>query len=135
MAEEPGGQQEGQDPLAPRLERLEREVLRENRWWRGGLIAALVFLALSILIAGHRHHHRHRPPPPPVAMGSLGWQGGPIMPYGQFHSYGPPPWGFACGGPSGCGCYGRPGFHHFRPWNVPGGPAQMAPGAPQAPRG
>src|SRR5208337_811749 len=107
MPEEPstgGPQREGQEPLASRLDRLEREVLRENRWWRGGLIAALVLLALSVLIAGHhRHHRRPNPTEGPEAMAPMGvpgWAGAPRMPCGQFGQYAPPPpWG----GPCGCG--------------------------------
>ena len=57
MPEEPtaGGNQKetAEARLETRLNRLEQEVLKENRWWRGGLIAALVLVALAILIAGH----------------------------------------------------------------------------------
>ena len=46
-----------QERLEARLNRIEQEVLKENRWWRGGLIAALVmsiFLlpTLYVWIAG-----------------------------------------------------------------------------------
>ena len=129
---------QGQESLASRLDRLEREVLMENRWWRGGLIAALIFLALSISITGLRHH-RHRPSPPAVAaapMGMPGWSGMPRMPYGQFGPYfGPPPWGFAPQGPCGCRGYGRRGFHRwsFQRWSGPSGPGVVSPQGPPAP--
>lgn len=49
-----------EEPLDRRIERLERE----NRWWRGGLIAALVFMGLMILgglmILAAGGHHRRR---------------------------------------------------------------------------
>ena len=86
---------EAQERLEKRLDRIELEVLRENRWWRGGLIAALVLFALAILIAGHHRRHHEMGP-----MGPAGW--GQRMPYGQFGAY-PPPWAFGGrGGPCGC---------------------------------
>jgi len=140
MPEEPttaGPLRESQELLAGRLDRLEREVLRENRWWRGGLIAALVLLALSLLIAGHhRHHRRPNRPEGPAAMapmGPPGWAGPPGMPCGQFGPYAPPPpWGCPCG------CEGRGRFNprHFREWGGPAGPEGLAPEAPpSAPKG
>ena len=97
--------------LERRIESLEYAAKHENKWWRGGLIAALVLVALSILIAGH---HRHHHPPPgvmmgPGMMGMRGWQGGERTPYGP-----PPPpnWGYRPG-------YGpQEGWHHQ--WNGPG---------------
>jgi hypothetical protein len=90
---------EAQERLEKRLDRIELEILRENRWWRGGLIAALVLMALAILVAG-----RHRRPHGMEPMGPAGW--GQRMPYGQFDAY-PPPWAFSGRrGPGGCGCPG-----------------------------
>jgi len=112
----PGPNDDGIRRLERRLEALEYAAQSENRWWRGGLIAALVLIALSILIAGHRrHHHHHHWPPPPRMMGQGmmgpgmmgGWQQGPqMMPNeemprnfgygpgpqgGGWHKFGPPP--------------------------------------------
>ena len=123
------------EALVSRLDRIEREALRENRWWRGGLIAALVLLALSLFFAGHRRH-RHPPgPPPPMAFGPMyqpGWQGG--MPYGQFRPYDPPPWAFGPRGQWGCGpgSFGGQRFHRFgfQPWD---GNGEQPPPPPQGP--
>ena len=94
---------ETQERLEKRLDRIELEILRENRWWRGGLIAALVLVALAILVAGH-HRRRHDMGP----MGRAGWGQG--MPYGEFGPY-PPPWAFGGrGGPCGCDEGHGPGF-------------------------
>jgi hypothetical protein len=84
--------------------------LMERRLWRGGLIAALVFIGIAILVAGH---HRRRvvvtapeqcwgmqmrpgfgPPPPPQWGGPgeyfwRGWGPGP----GSGNAYGPAPYG------------------------------------------
>ena len=113
MPEESAGSQSGgthndgaQERLERRLDRIEIEILRENRWWRGGLIAALVLLALSVLIVGHHRRRRDMGP-----MGPAGW--GARMPYGQFGGGYPPPWAFH--GHGGCGCEGE-GAHG------PGGP-------------
>ncbi len=38
------------------LDRRVEQLERENRWWRGGLIAALVLFALVLLSGGRRHH-------------------------------------------------------------------------------
>src|SRR5690348_15286796 len=78
-------------------------------WWRGGLIAALVFIGIAILIAGH--HHRHHPPFPPWMV----WSGARVPP--------PPPWG--SGPPGGYGPYGG-GFGQY------GGRPPTAPPAPEA---
>jgi hypothetical protein len=79
---------EREDYISRRLDRLEQKLAWEDRWWRGGLLAALVFIAIAILIAGH--HHRRRPPFPP-------W-----MAYGPAGQFPPPPaWGW--GPPSGYG--------------------------------
>jgi hypothetical protein len=55
MPEEPTstGGSSPEELLYRRIEHLERE----NRWWRAGLIAALVFIGLMVLVAGH---HRRR---------------------------------------------------------------------------
>src|SRR5271170_5367701 len=109
VPEEPtstGNQREtSQERLEARLNRLEQEVLKENRWWRGGLIAALVLIALAILTAGH---HRRPERMSMSAMGGPGWAGprwaGPPMPFGGYGPYPPPPhpsWGGPCGPPSG----------------------------------
>jgi hypothetical protein len=96
-----------------RIESLEFATQRENRWWRGGLIAALVLVALSILIAGH---HRYKYPP---MMETRGCEGARMMPYGP-----PPPpyWGYGPGG----GYYGPPEGGP-RQWNGPGPEAQPRP--------
>jgi hypothetical protein len=93
------------------------------------LIAALVLIALSILIASH---HRHRRPPPGMMgpmggmsqMGPMGGMGemGPMGPHGMMGRdgcdgprampYGPPPpppyWGYGPDGNWGP----HPGWHH-----------------------
>jgi len=100
--------------LERRIEYLEHAIQHENKWWRGGLIAALVFVALSILIAGH---HRHRRPPKGM-MGAC--QGQRMMPYGP-----PPDWGYGPGGN-----WGPPhGWRHHQ-WNGPG-----SDGPPPPPKG
>ncbi len=119
MPEESGNPPNHNDDAVRRLERriesLEYAAQHENKYWRGGLIAALVLVALSILIAGHHRHHR----PPMGMMGNMGMMGmkgsceGPrMMPYGP-----PPPpyWGY---GP-GPGWGGSQGWHH-RQWDGPG---------------
>lgn len=114
MAEEsantPGQNDDALRRLERRIEILEIAALRENRWWRGGLIAALVLVAFSILIAGH---HRHRPRQPMMSM--QGWRGpGPgMMPYGPP----PPPYWW---GPGQGGGYGPPQGWRYRQWNGPG---------------
>jgi len=113
-------------PPGPDNTRVSRLLSNEERLWRGGLIAALLFLAISILASGHRH----RPPPPfmgPMAMAG-GW-GGPFNPAGpmMFASPYPPPW--AMGG--ACTCGPRNGAAYPGP-----GPYAPPPIAPQgAPRG
>ena len=119
MAEEGSGgasHNEGsQERLERRLDRIEQELIRENRWWRGGLIAALVLVALAILVAGH---HRRRPEMEMGGMGMAPWAA--RMPYGPYG--GPPPWGFrgGRGGDCGHGCYERDG-DGYRPDRGPGG--------------
>lgn len=86
MPEEPtsGGSSRSEELLERRLEHIERE----NRWWRGGLIAALVFIGLMILAGGrHRRHIQVTVTVPPMAMRRpfWGYGGGP---------YGPPPPGW-----------------------------------------
>jgi hypothetical protein len=115
-----GNQRESiEERLEARLNRIEQEVLKENRWWRGGLIVALVFLALSILIAGH--HRRPRP------MGMPGWGGPAGMAYGGYGPYPPPPRPrFGWDGPCGRDAWGPP------PWE--GQPRQWGPPIPQGPQ-
>ena len=64
MPEETPAAASGRDEnyISRRLDRLEQKLMSEDRWWRGGLIAALFFIGIAILVAGH--HHR-RPPLPP----------------------------------------------------------------------
>ncbi len=129
MPEESGNPPNQHDETLRRLERriesLEYAADRENKWWRGGLIAALVLVALSILIAGHHRHHR---PPMMVmrdGMGMQGWGGPRMMPYGP-----PPPppyWGYGYGPGPGMG--GRQGWQH-RQWDGPG-----SDGPPLPPKG
>jgi hypothetical protein len=113
MPEEPtsAGSPRYDEALDRRIEHLERE----NRWWRGALIAALVFIGLMIVAASH---HR-RPidvvvtvPPWVLRMPRWGYGPGP---------YSPPPRGW--GGWGGV----RPGPE------VPGGGPR--PQAPQSPPG
>jgi hypothetical protein len=104
--------------LERRIENLEFATRQENRWWRGGLIAALVLVALSILIAGHRRHHC-----PPPMMGMRGW----AMPHTMPYAPGPPPYY----GPGGY--YGPPEGWRDRPWNPPG--SQMQQQQPPPPKG
>jgi hypothetical protein len=103
----PGQNDDALKRLERRIENLEVAAQRENRWWRGGLIAALALVALSILIAGH---HRHHHPQPEMPM--PGWGGPRLMPYGP-----PPPpyWGYGPGG----GYYGPPEGWRYRQWNRP----------------
>ena len=129
------------DELGRRLDRIERELIRENRWWRGGLIAALVLVALSIFAAAH---HRYRRPGPGMGPMMMGGPMGPMMggpmggPMGmQMWRGAPNMWGMTPGyGPypppprdGGCGCgeyhghgdgYGRRGGDG--PWGTPEGP-------------
>jgi hypothetical protein len=106
--------------LERRIEYLEHTLQHENKWWRGGLIAALVLIALSILIAGHHRHHRH-----PGPMGMQGCGGQRMMPYGPPPP--PPNWGYGPGG----GYYGPPqqGWRYHQ-WNGPG-----SDGPPSPPKG
>jgi hypothetical protein len=126
VPEEPSGAgsqtERPEERFERRLNRLEEEILKENRWWRGGLIAALVFVAIAILVAGHHHHRRDR-----MAMGQMPMVGA-AMPYRGYGPYPPPPgggfgwrgpWGFAdghggCRGPWS----GQPGR-----WSGPGSSA------------
>ena len=52
--------EETPESLAGRLHGLEQDFVLENRWWRGGLLAAVVLLALSVLFGGLHHY----PTPP-----------------------------------------------------------------------
>jgi hypothetical protein len=121
---------ESRAPLPPSDNRLNRLLTNEERLWRGGLIAALIFLGFSILASSHHH----RPPPfmGPMAM-ARGW-GGPFNPAGpmMFASPYPPPW--AMGG--GCTCGPRDGAAYPRPPYPGPGPYGPPPMGPQgAPRG
>ncbi|MFZ0246707.1 hypothetical protein [Candidatus Binatus sp.] len=111
----PGQNDDALGRLERRIESLEFATQRENRWWRGGLIAALVLVALSILIAGHHRHHH-----PPPMMGMRGCEGPRMMPYS------PPPPPYSGYGPGG-GYYGPPEGWHYRQWNGPGREAQPPP--------
>jgi len=81
--------------------------LLERRLWRGAFIAALVFVGIAILIAGH---HRRRvvmitepgcamwmrprgfgPPPPSGGPGEYYWRGWGPGPWGNPPPYGPGP--------------------------------------------
>jgi len=106
----PGPNDETLRRLERRIESLEYAAQHENKYWRGGLIAALVLVALSILIAGHHRHHR-----PPMGIGGMmgSCEGPRMMPYGP-----PPPppyWGYGQGGG-----YGPPQGWHHRQWDGPG---------------
>jgi len=111
----PGPNDDAIRRLERRLEAFELAAQNENRWWRGGLIAALVLVALSIMIA---RHHRHCPLPPRITMGQMGegWQGPRMMPYGP-----PPNWDYGPGPQGGYGDYGPPwGWHHRHHDDGPG---------------
>jgi len=91
--------------LEDRLERLEREAMRENRYWKGGLIGALLLIAIALFTSGH-HHRRERPE------FARGGQYG--MPY-------PPQFGYMRGGPWGP-CGGRDFAQQGprpEPWDAP----------------
>jgi hypothetical protein len=121
----PGPNDDAIRRLERRLEAFELAAQTENRWWRGGLIAALVLIALSILVAAHHRHRR-----PHMEMGA-GWQGQRMMPYGP-----PPPpnWGYGSGPQGGYGgYYGPPPWagHHHHDDGGPGGPDGEQPDAPK----
>jgi hypothetical protein len=117
----PGQNDETLRRLERRIENLEHAALHENKYWRGGLIAALVLVALAILIAGH---HRHRRPP----MGMMGQMGGGMSGSCQgprMMLYGPPPppyWGYDPGNGYGP----QDGWHHRR-WDGPGSEGPQPP--------
>jgi hypothetical protein len=99
--------------------------LFERRLWFGGLIVALVFIGIAILISGHRCHRRVMM----MSGGPVGWG----MPMGRPGMEGPPP-------PP----WGGPGAYSFRgwgpgPWQYPGGqyeqPGQQPPAPSAPPRG
>jgi hypothetical protein len=112
MPEEAGAAGNQGDEINRRLDRIEQKLAWENRWWQGGLIAALVFIGIAILIAGH--HHRWRPSVPPWV---AGWSAGRVPP--------PPPLGW--GPPGGYGPYG------WGPGPYGGGRPPTVPPAPEAP--
>jgi hypothetical protein len=109
------------EALQRRLDRIEQEYMRENRWWRGGLIGALVVLAIVILIGAF--HHR----PPPRDLGAMAIQG-PVFLQGRMGYPGywpppPPPWAYYGFGPG----YGPDGECDRHGWwrprdREPGGP-------------
>ena len=101
------GTSRSEELLERRLEQLERE----NRWWRGGLIAALILIALMILAGSrHRRHLDVTVTVPPWALRRPYWGYGP-RPY-------PPP-------PPGWGRGERPGPGMMMPGE--GGPNPPAP--------
>jgi hypothetical protein len=106
MPEETAAGSERGDEISRRLDRLEHKLAREDRWWRGGKIAALVFIGLCILAAGHRHRPRRPPMPPWIAFGEPG-------------RFAPPPPGY----------WGQPGAYGYYGWGQPAAP----PSAPQPP--
>jgi hypothetical protein len=83
-----------EESLERRIEQLER-IVQDNRWWRGGLIAALVFIGLVILLTAGRHRHRVDVvvKVPPWVLRTPHWGYGP-------GPYPPPPqgWGGGTGG-------------------------------------
>ena len=104
--------------LERRLEAFELAAQRENRWWRGGLIAALVLIALSIFSAAHHRHRMERLMLSRMGPGQMGPGMGPGMmgPGPRMMPYGPPPppyWGYGPGPQGGYG-YGSPPWmwHH-----------------------
>jgi len=134
-----------EEPTSGPAERREGEGWREarrreERWWRGGLIAALVLLALATLYNGAAYRRLARSQetlamsvarqsqPGFGPMGQLGpmrppnWQGFGGQPYGPF----PGPWAFGRGG---CGCR----HHPEGPPQAPGGPGP-GPSARPAPQ-
>jgi hypothetical protein len=125
-AAQPSG--ESRAPIPAADNRLKRLLSNEERLWRGGLIAALVFLAFSILASGHRHHQR-------PFMGPMAMWGGPFNREPRMMVVAPPfapPW--AMGG--GCTCGPRDGAAYpSPPYPGPGpyGPPSAAPPGP--PRG
>jgi hypothetical protein len=130
------------ETLQRRLDRIEHEYIQENRWWRGGLIGALVLLAIVILIGAFHH------PRPPQGFRMMAMQGpmgaaGPMAMQGpmDFRGYPgywppppPPPWVYGYGPGYGYGT--GPGFDRHggcRPGDRgPGGPdgSGGGPGAP-----
>ena len=113
----PGPGDETLRRLERRIEYLEHAIQQENKWWRGGLIATLIFLALAILIAGH---HRNRRPPMGMMAGCRGMR---MMPYGPPP---PPDWGYGQGGGWGPPPHGW----RYHQWNGPG-----SDGPPPPPKG
>ena len=127
------------ETLQRRLDRLEQEYMRENRCWRGGLIAALTLLAIVILVGAFHH----RPPPQgfgPMAMrgpmsmaGPMGMQG--PMGYQGYPGYWPPPpppWAYGYGPGYG---YSSGGGCDRHGWNRPGDRGSGGPDGPGASAG
>jgi hypothetical protein len=139
----PGPNDDAIRRLERRLEAFELAAQTENRWWRGGLIAALVLLAFAILVAAHHRHRAERfmlsrmgsgqMAPGQMGMPGPEWQGqGPrMMPYGP-----PPPpnWGYGPGPQGGYGeYYGPPPWarHHHHDDDGQGGPDSEQPPPPK----
>ncbi len=107
--------------IEDRLERLEREAMRENRYWKGGLIGSLLLIAIALFVGGGRHRHQR----PEFARG-----GRYAMPY-------PPQFGMMAGpmaGPMGP-CGGRNFARDFdrpRPWEMHPEANRPAPQPPPA---
>ncbi|MGA2410963.1 MAG: hypothetical protein ABSG46_11325 [Candidatus Binataceae bacterium] len=112
------------ETLERRLDRLEQEYLRENRWWRGGLIGALVLVAIAIMVSGF--HHR----PPPRGFGPMAMDGPMAMARPMGYPPPPPYWGYGWG--YGCDRQCVPGEWRWRPWGGPGGPGGDPNGGPGA---
>jgi hypothetical protein len=98
-----------------RLQALIESYSGENRWWRAGLIAALLLVAMAFLIGGNL---RASPDPGPgpggvyFGYGAPQFSRGPGAPYMQFMPLPPPP---------------RPGLQSFggcgpERGGLPGGP-------------
>ncbi len=93
MPEEPTNSAAGiGEKLAERVARLERE----NRWWRGGLIVAVILIGLMLAALG-RHRHRARvdvvisTPPWMMRMPPWGYGPGPYpAPPPGWQGYGAP---------------------------------------------
>jgi hypothetical protein len=138
------------EAITRRLDRFEQEYLRESRWWRGGLIAALAVLAIVILIGAFHRPRALRDFGPMAMAGPMGMRGpmgmqGPM----RFPEYGPPPppppWAYGYGpgygfaAPYGIGpgdnCH-RYGWWFERRDGFPGGPAtKSSPPPPPPPSG
>src|SRR5215469_2554289 len=88
--------------------------LTERRLWRGALIAALVFIGIAILVAGHQRRRCFLMAAPQA------W-GMPMRP--DFGPPPPPPWG------------GGPGEYYWRGWGPGPGPGNAYGPVPYGPPG